>query len=628
MAQDFHLKLITERASGGAPIVRERRVSGPEASIGRALDSDIVLTDLSVDPRHAVLRSTGAGRVTLESVSGIAFEANGRSTQRAELNVADRPQIAFGTYRLGLEPGEAGEVVVTVTRVEPEHHPSPSAFSLQASMFGRRRMAWMLGLGILLVCLLVPILWTALPAKIHPDQQWSSGPLSRSHAFLEDDCKSCHVKAFVAVRDDACLTCHTADGGLVEKTRLISFEKGAEFRPMPAPNHWRTGREDGHRWLREGAPASEGIGAQLTGAVAAALGRPGERCATCHVEHTPAREANGAPATGPAADKPHVVAEQTCESCHTGLKDRLAKRGKAIEYADVPAWTAAAGQPQHPEFRPKLINLTGRVALRPGLKEVNGLNFSHQQHLEAGGSVTRQALSLPRYGGALDCASCHERKGEGYRPIEMERDCESCHTLAFARVGGRLVSLPHGDEAKALQAYVRTLPGSGAAGFRAAVSPGGLCYGCHAVNFPAAGRTASPVKITDRYLSKGGFNHAITAHDAFNGKGKAAARCETCHAARTSTSADDLLLRGKDSCTACHAPQPTEKNPALAGGAACETCHSFHNPGLATPGHPLHPRNPDESLGQRPRPLDALRWTANEKLRLSKAASPRPSPGG
>jgi hypothetical protein len=42
VAQEFHLRLITERAGGGDPIVRERRLAGPELSIGRDAESDIV----------------------------------------------------------------------------------------------------------------------------------------------------------------------------------------------------------------------------------------------------------------------------------------------------------------------------------------------------------------------------------------------------------------------------------------------------------------------------------------------------------------------------------------------------------------------------------------------------------
>src|SRR5688572_3828998 len=151
--QDFTLKLITERAGGGDPIIRERRIAGPELTIGRATDNAVVLADLSIDPKHAVIRAVGPGRVTVESVSGLPFQVEGRSMQRTDVNVASRPVLTFGTYRIALEPGAGDDIAVVVTREEEEHHPSPSVFSLKARFFGRRRMAWTLGLGIFVVAL-------------------------------------------------------------------------------------------------------------------------------------------------------------------------------------------------------------------------------------------------------------------------------------------------------------------------------------------------------------------------------------------------------------------------------------------------------------------------------------------
>ena len=99
MAQEFHLKLITQRAAGGDPIIRERHLPGPELTIGRATDSDILLTDLSIDLQHAKVRFAGPGRVTLESISGVPFELNGRATQRVDFNV---PMHVRG--RVGAQP--------------------------------------------------------------------------------------------------------------------------------------------------------------------------------------------------------------------------------------------------------------------------------------------------------------------------------------------------------------------------------------------------------------------------------------------------------------------------------------------------------------------------------------------
>ncbi|PZQ51015.1 MAG: hypothetical protein DI570_25135, partial [Phenylobacterium zucineum] len=67
MAQEFHLRLITQRAGGGDPIVRDRSVAGGEATIGRDEANDIVLADLSIDLEHARMRFSGPGRVRIES---------------------------------------------------------------------------------------------------------------------------------------------------------------------------------------------------------------------------------------------------------------------------------------------------------------------------------------------------------------------------------------------------------------------------------------------------------------------------------------------------------------------------------------------------------------------------------
>ena len=37
-----------------------------------------------------------------------------------------------------------------------------------------------------------------------------------------------------------------------------------------------------------------------------------------------------------------------------------------------------------------------------------------------------------------------------YQPVVMERDCASCHSLAFARSGGTVRTLRHGDPAQVI----------------------------------------------------------------------------------------------------------------------------------------------------------------------------------
>ena len=608
MAQEFHLKLITQRAGGGDPIVRERQLEGSEATIGRATSNDIVLADLSIDPHHARMRFSGPGRVSVESVSGLSFQVGGRSVQSAELNVANHPVATFGAYNLAFEPGEGGAVLVTVAREDDEHHASPSIFSLQAKVFGRRNMAWVLGSGIFLLCLMVPLIFVLFMQnpKIHPDEQWSTGPLSKAHAFMQQDCKSCHANAFVAVRDEACLTCHTADAAKGSKALANARRLGSPFEPLLIAEHAP------HDKLVKATPLPPGLGSKVNVLVQRAFNHPTDRCASCHIEHTPAK---GGPANAPLSDKPKLVVVQDCESCHSQLKMRLGK----TDLIDTPDWS------KHPGFRPLVMTQAGptpkfqRVALDTAPQERNGLTFPHRLHLDPLGGVARQAIGLGAaagYGSPLECASCHRRDkaGKAFLPIEMERDCGDCHSLAYAKVGGELRNLPHGDLDKVVATLAgrtvsapggsdRMRPGSirptafaasGASAYRATFSPGGACYDCHTITWEGDTVRMAPVKLATRYLPRGGFDHSVPEHGGPGESKKGGFKCADCHRAQTSDKTADVLIPDLAKCGTCHG-KTTAQIPA-ADDADCTTCHSFHTPGKATP-KPGHP------------PLQTLRWT-------------------
>lgn len=615
MAQEFHLKLITQRAAGGDPIIRERRVAGPELTIGRAPESDIHLPDLAVDLHHAKLRFAGSGRVVLESVADAGFALNGRPTKRVEFNLSGDPVAAFGEYRLAFATGEDGAAVITVTREEHEDHPSPSIFSLKAPVFGRRNMAWVLGVSIVLLSLIVPLVasgWLS-HVKIHPDQQWSSGPLSKAHAFLENDCKSCHVKAFVAVKDETCLSCHQAgpDAATQAATLDRSRSGGSPFEPLLIAEH------ASHEKLRRAAPLPDAIGPKVGALIQRAVNHPTDRCASCHIEHTKAKATPAANVKAPLADKPTLVVVQDCESCHSQLKMRLGK----TELIDTPDWG------RHPTFRPLIMTSAAgpkptfqRLELKGLPLERNGLIFPHKMHLDPLGGVARQAIVLGKangYGAALQCASCHapDPSGKGFRPIEMEKDCASCHSLAFARdTNGQLKSLPHGE----LQKVVDTLAGrppaaaggtdrqrpgtirpavftaTGASAWRATFSKGGACYDCHTITWAGDTVKMAPVKLTQRYMPRGAFDHSVPEHGGPGPSRAGGYECVDCHKATVSERSADVLIPDVAKCASCHGK--TEAQTKAADDADCTTCHSFHAPGKATPpaGHP---------------PLETLKWT-------------------
>jgi hypothetical protein len=279
------------------------------------------------------------------------------------------------------------------------------------------------------------------------------------------------------------------------------------------------------------------------------------------------------------------VVATDCAACHSRLKMRLPNTG----LIDTPDWN------RHPDFRPQVnLGFDGpqarlqRVSLTTPPAEANGLTFSHRIHMNPLGGVARQAVELGEargYGGILTCESCHRPNGGGFKPIEQERDCGACHSLAFAQVGGQLKSLSHHDlrnVAGVLRGSTGTPSGPAVdpAVLRRGMAPGGLCVDCHTVRRSAGplGAEIAPVKIAERILPWGDFNHGIAAHA---GQGAGAAQCADCHKATTSDRAADFLIEGIATCRACHGK--TEHETPRFAAANCGECHSYHAPGQAPP---------------------------------------------
>ena len=604
----FSLRHVTQRAGGGDDIVRTSSLPDKPV-IGRGQDCDIRLPDLAVELRHARLRQAGHGRVIVEALGQADFRSGGMAVTQVELSVTNAPRLAFGHHVVTLSVGGAPEEIVVTVAAEAgrqaalgDHH---DPFALRSAIFGLRRSAWLLGLAILLACLAVPVgifLYADNPRllALGADRQWSSGPLSPGHHFLEKNCAACHQQPFVKVRDSACLACHRAgqDGKAALQLATDLKVLGSPFAAEPAGDHASPERLDRAR------PTAPEFTRRVQAWLTRTFSHPERDCVACHNEHvgsgTPPAAALPAPVT---AD--HLRGED-CKDCHSGMRQRLSD----TVLPDISDWS------NHADFRP-LLRLdqakVERTALQPGVQEKSGLNFSHRLHLSASGGVARMATALgkaPGYGAPLTCANCHrpDAGGEGFLPVQMTRDCAQCHSLAFAMRGGRPQLLPHGRPegvVAALQAFygsapamppperanvprrpglagerrsVRTVAVSGAdmaaGAVRAAFSAGGACFGCHAIRNGTSSPAfaVAPVRLAGRYLPHGGFNHAIPAHrqDA-----RGAPTCIACHKAESSARAEDVLLPHIADCAACHGRSKTQT--PTAASADCGTCHSFHD---------------------------------------------------
>lgn len=587
----FLIRQIALKANG-EEIVRPTTVEGDTITIGRDAACDIHLPDLAVDPRHAraVRRD---GELFVESIGDQPFEVNGRSVNRRAIDLTRGAELTFGGHRINVERGDGGTPTFTVRRVDAisdvaEEKDLGTIYTLKGLLPGKRLSAWGFAVLILIACLAWPI-GAYLTHKgeeergpgYHGDEIWSSGDLTLAHKSLGDDCQACHVDAFVAVRDNACLTCHEDDAH-------------AHVSGMAA-------NEATERLLAaRGEPGAFG---QFQRAVAEGFNRPAGRCVECHIEHTGA---------GAMEDTP----QKFCTDCHDGMSTRL---------ADTKLPDASDFGTGHPQFRPALMVRAGerptfrRITLTGEARESNGLKFTHAQHMDRIGGVAQMVRRRPgEFDGrdAMACADCHvpDTTKTRFEPVRMEEACQSCHALGLELVDGTKRTLRHGEpemvaadlrafyrsgtppRPQSLSGMVRREPGDGAAqttarDFARAVqffpdradgavsrvfSRGGACYDCHVItrDGPAItnGFDVQPAAQTSRYFTKGWFTH--DAHGKYE--------CTDCHVAATrSDDARRVLVPGLDGdggCRTCHvggtgaALNPVD-HPVESD---CAMCHDYH----------------------------------------------------
>lgn len=570
----FLISTVSQTADGRR-IVRATEVAKDRVAIGRNAENDIALADLGVSPQHAVVERRDDRRIAVTASGTLDFSVDGRRTTSATIDAARGAEIGIGGHRITVARDDKGRVTLSIERVElladsAEERDEARAFSLRPLLPGKRASSWVLVVAILAAFLAWPI-WSFTQSRaedrrnvytLQADRNWSSGPLSIAHHGLEGQCTACHQQAFVSVRDTSCTACHKDTHDHAAANRLAGGRAPLDFQ------------------------------AGLLRQVAASFNKPGPgACVDCHTEHEGA---------GPMRPTPQAF----CADCHATLKSRL---------TDTKIANAADFGTAHPQFRAAVTPPGGalvRMSLDTRPTDFNGLKFPHKLHLDTRGGVARmaQTLKAPKgYGDALACADCHRPTADGVRflPVDMERDCAACHSLAFDRIGGTVRTLRHGDpkqmmadlralyrntgpasppqlggmarrqpgnyaQGKVYHAYfgaVAARPAGGDAAIRAVFSKDGACYDCHVITPPgvagATDWTVMPVRQPARYMMNGWFDHA--AHKT--------EKCESCHAARASTDAQQLLLPGIKTCRSCHAGEGAVRAKVP---SSCALCHSYH----------------------------------------------------
>ncbi len=560
----------------GREIVRDREVAQDTITIGRATENDLHLSDLAVEQRHARIKPAEGGKLHITAVGTLGFSMDGRTVDEGTFNPHEGTELSFGSYRIAASQEGSDPVTLTVRQVEEKEGAIDvlKGFALSSALPGKRVMAW-IGLAAILIAFLAIPIYTNLnrepPAKPDYDSKghtlmdasWSTGALSLAHHGLEDNCEACHVKPFQSVRDETCLTCH---------------EEIGDHAPIP-------------RQLTGRGPLSRSD--RMLWAIAQTFGKEGPgSCTTCHTEH------EGAGRMEPAA-------QQFCADCHNGMDGRL---------TDTEIANAADFGTAHPQFKAIVFTELGRdsterLSLSAKPKEASGLRFPHDLHLDTDGGVARMAGNLGSkkgYGSALACADCHTPTADkaGFLPVDMEEDCEACHSLVYDRVGSTFRTLRHGD-VDAMRADLMAMdrsprrpvttgnrhrPGEYARGGRyfqdfgrparnyigisQALSARGVCGECHIPTTNDGKPDVIPVHLRDTYLLNGRFDHE--EHEQED--------CTSCHQAESSKSSSDLLLPGIAICRDCHLGEDAKQAEVP---SSCAMCHSYHPQEGRIPGN--HP---------------------------------------
>lgn len=553
---------------------RENILEGEELRVGRGSDVDVNLPDVNIAYHHATISATDEGLI-LSAVGGHSLMVSEQPMEAVVMTPGVTARI--GSYELTAEDApDHSDFAIALAKTDVDtSQKAERPQRLVETMPSRRTLSWVLAILVLGVFLAWPlssiltrtaqdpneIRVTGMSAVSQTEQRasanpietaWKSGPMSRVHATLGDDCASCHVNPFEQTTNNSCLSCHAE----------VSQHASVADHPNMAGENFR--------------------------------------CGSCHKEHV-------------GGERPIETASLQCTSCHADLP-KVTSGSDLLNVSDF--------DEGHPQFRPTVVTGVDRVetgeliaaTMRAPLDaqypmvEQAGLKFSHAQHMVEGGlrGMGKNSGKVVE----MECSTCHEPQADGrlYRPIEQEVDCAGCHTLAFRPSNANVLrELPHAKpwqvseiihdyyRARVLEGGVQVEGAPDSARRRPGVELStegeeealswasdqaerelkvifevALCGTCHVAgaeeDLDERGRKVwyvEPALINRDWMPKADFNHG--PHFAMD--------CNGCHAASTSTKAEDVLMPQIETCRGCHLG---EAAGAASASSECLSCHEFH----------------------------------------------------
>lgn len=541
-------------------------VAGTTLEIGRGSGNALLLDDLRIGLRHAIIRYVDGRYVIQDLESGGNTYVNHRPIRMQPLAHGDEVNIGNYTLRLRLpSPAEPLQIEVTGGETETEAEQGTATsylarYRLRDSAFTKKRLSWW-GVGLALAGTLLILLYPKIPigGKVwHTTDILSPGAVTPPHRFIEQQCGICHTTAWGAPTTAACTQCHTG----------LTHDANQTFTP---------------------------------------------ECVTCHREH---RGDSRALTT---------IRDHLCVQCHADLR---VLEGKTPQYAthvntfntDHPDFAVLVKEP------PGSQGTRVRLNAKPAPVDTSAIKLNHEIHLsDRIKKVTSKTLTctnchkMDAQGVTIlpidyteHCSQCHPLEfdnrfpgqvvGHGVQPEVIQEFLKNnfftprCLELAgmpqarppaspSAAVvrpgGGPATSSSTPSPPVSLQASVMQCRDDGVREAQKRLYTGGkqsVCGLCHVLQDPASANQLPTVvrpAIPLRWFPHSRFEHQThvraTAARATEEKKNP---CEYCHRpdlpAFKSNQTTDVLMPGIASCQTCHT--------SSSGGAStqCVTCHPYH----------------------------------------------------
>jgi len=542
---------------------QQTQVTGNALDIGRGTGNGLLLDDLHIALRHAVIEYVDGRYVIKDLESRSGTYVNHRAVRMSPL--ADGDGVHIGNFNLLIHvPAQDGPLTIEVMREGTEDVTESTApvsylarYRLAESFFTKKRLTWW-GLGFIVGGGIVLLLLgeISLGKKVwHASILLSPGEVTPAHQFIAHKCAQCHADTWRVPSSRACTTCHT---GLVHQANQL-------FTP---------------------------------------------ECVSCHREHRSDHKALT------------TIGDQFCVQCHADLRT---EGGQAPQFATHirgfdnghPEFSVIVeGQNEQQATR---LKLSDKAALR----DTSAIKLNHQVHLtpERIKKITSKTLTctschkMDAQGAYMlpityteHCAECHRLEFDnrfpgqvvdhGNQPEDIQEFLKNnfftsrCLELAglpqarppagepeVVRRPGQAPSASR-EPQTATPASVIQCRDEGVREAQKRLYAGGkqsVCGFCHILQNPPPGRQLPTVvrpEIPARWFTHGKFDHqahirATTLKATATNKNP----CELCHrpdlAASKSTETSDVLLPGIASCQECH---------SSTGGVSfqCVTCHQYH----------------------------------------------------